>query len=99
MRRMILGIIAGLILGVSITAGASLVSAAGDTTSVASFLPDMSQVFNNALTTMFDSAGQTITDPEIKSYYDKLTTSILERQPYTPPADFSVTLSDGTVVQ
>lgn len=101
MRRTILGMIAGLMLGVSFTAGMSVISADGDGSgdSVASFLPDMEQVFNNALVSMFDSAGQKFTDPELKDYYDRLTQSIVEREPYEPEFDPSITLNDGTVVQ
>ena len=99
MRRTIIGIFAGLIIGVSLTAGASLVSAATGDDSVASFLPDMEQVFNNALASMFSAADAKFTDPELKAYYDQLTQSILNREPYTPPYDASITLNDGTVVQ
>ena len=99
MRRTILGIIAGLVIGVSLSAGPSVINAATGDESVASFLPDMEQVFNNALTMMFDSAGQKFTDPELKDYYDRLTQSVMEREPYVPPFDPSITLNDGTVVQ
>lgn len=99
MRRTFFGIIAGLVIGVSLTAGVSAISADDGTGSAASFLPDMEQVFNNALTSMFDSAGQKFTDPELKDYYDRLTQSIIEREPYIPPFDPSITLTDGTVVQ
>ena len=57
MRRTLLGIFAGLIIGVTFTAGAGLVkgqTGSGDT----GWVPDMEQVYNTALTSAFDAAGE-----------------------------------------
>ncbi len=74
MRRTLLGIFAGLVLGIAFTAGAGIVR--GQTGEGSSWVPDMEQVFNTALSNTFDAAGEKFTDPELKAFYDRLTDDI-----------------------
>ena len=72
-----MGMFAGLFLGVALTAGVTMVrgqTGSGD----ASAVPDIEQVYNTALTNMFDAAGEKFTDPELKAFYDRLTGEITD---------------------
>ncbi len=76
MRRTLLGIFAGLVLGITITAGAGIVRGqTGDGTDTG-WVPDMEQIFNTALSNTFEAAGEKFTDPELKAFYDRLTGEI-----------------------
>ena len=75
MRRTVLGMFAGLLLGVALTAGISAVrgqTGGGET----AWVPDMEQVYTTALGNVFDAAGEKFTDPELKAFYDRLTSDI-----------------------
>ncbi len=93
MGRMLIGILAGVVLGVSLTAGASLVRGASSGDGGAGWVPDIEQVYNSALTNMFDAAGEEFTDPELKAFYDRLTGEITDSLstpvPYDPQIDFT----------
>ena len=58
MGRMLLGIFAGLILGISVTAGASLVRGATSGDGGTGWVPDVEQVYNTALSNVFEAAGE-----------------------------------------
>lgn len=75
MRRTILGIFAGLVLGITFTAGAGIVRGQTDEGS-SGWVPDMEQIFNIALGNAFEAAGEKFTDPELKAFYDRLTGEI-----------------------
>lgn len=75
MRRTLLGLFAGLLLGVALTAGVSAVrgqTGDGET----AWVPDMEQIYATALGNVFDAAGEKFTDPELKAFYDRLTSDI-----------------------
>ena len=75
MRRTILGVLAGLVLGIALTAGVDVVR--GQTTEEdTSWVPNMEEIFNTALSNTFDAAGEKFTDPELKAFYDRLTNDI-----------------------
>jgi hypothetical protein len=79
MKRTLLGIVAGIVIGMTMTAGISVARGdTGDSSPLTSWVPDMDEIFNLALGNVFESAGQDITDPEIKAFYDKLTGEITE---------------------
>lgn len=77
MRRTIFGLFAGVLLGVVATTGISAVrgQTSGDDSTV---VPDIEQVYNTALSNMFDAAGEKFTDPELKEFYDRLTADIVD---------------------
>lgn len=75
MRRTLLGIFAGMVLGITFTAGAGVVRGQSDGTDTG-WVPDMEQIFNTALGNAFDAAGEKFTDPELKEFYDRLTGEI-----------------------
>ena len=70
-----MGMFAGLLLGVALTAGVSMVR--GQTTDGSTaWVPDMEQIYLTALGNAFDGAGEKFTDPELKAFYDRLTSDI-----------------------
>ncbi len=86
MPRMLLGVFAGLFLGVALTAGVSMVRGqSGDNN--ANVVPDIEQVYNTALSNMFEAAGEKFTDPELKAFYDRLTSEITEQLETPVPFD------------
>ena len=87
MGRMLLGIFAGLILGISVTAGASLVSGATSADGGTGWVPDVEQVYNTALSNVFEAAGEEFTDPELKAFYDRLTGEITDSLSTPVPYD------------
>ncbi|MDA0232554.1 MAG: hypothetical protein O3C69_03610 [Chloroflexi bacterium] len=77
MRRTVLGIVAGLVLGLALTARVSAVrgqSADGET----AWVPDIERIYTTALGNVFDAAGEKFTDPELKAFYDRLTGEITD---------------------
>lgn len=85
MRRTLVTLFIGAVLGVSVVAGADIVrgQSNGDTVIV----PDIEQVYNSALDNLFDAAGEKFTDPELKAFYDRLTADISERLKTPVPYD------------
>lgn len=75
MRRTVLGMITGLLLGVALTAGVSAVRGQTEDGSTA-WVPNMEQIYSTALGNVFDAAGEKFTDPELKAFYDRLTSDI-----------------------
>ncbi len=100
MRRTIFGILAGLVLGVSVTAGVSAVR--GDGTSGAGVIPDMETIYNSALSNVFEAAGEKFTDPELKAFYDRLTGEITDSLqtpvPYDPGIEIPTVTPTATPV-
>ena len=79
MKRTLLGIVAGVAIGVTATAG--LNAARGDSNEsnpLTAWVPDMDQIYNTALENVFDSAGEEFTDPELKAFYERLTGEIID---------------------
>lgn len=79
MKRTVLGIVAGMIMGAMLVTAMAPASADGEgglQESLTSWVPDMEKIFKDAMSGMFESAGEKITDPEIRAYYEKLTGEI-----------------------
>lgn len=79
MRKTLFGMLVGVAIGVTLTAGVRV--ARGDSSEsnpLTAWVPDMDQIFNMALQNVFDSAGEEFTDPELKAFYDRLTGEITE---------------------
>jgi hypothetical protein len=90
MRRTLLGIFAGLVIGVSMTAGVSMVRGQSNDGGVA-FVPDVEKIYKNALANVFDAAGEKFTDPELKEFYDRLTGEITDSLETPVPFDPGIT--------
>ncbi len=101
MRRTLLGIFAGLVIGVALTAGVGIVrgqTSEGDT----NWVPDIEQIYFTALGNVFDAAGEKFTDPELKEFYDRLTGEITEKLatpvPFDPGIEIPTPTPEPTVV-
>ena len=90
MKKAIFGVIAGLVLGITVTAGIDVVRGQSNDSGIG-VVPDMEQIYNSALNNMFDAAGEKFTDPELKAFYERLTGEITESLatpvPYDPGLD------------
>ena len=76
MRRTIIGLIVGVVLGALVTTGVTTVT--GQATEETTWMPDMEKIYLTALGNVFDAAGEKFTDPELKAFYDRLTTDITD---------------------
>jgi len=69
--------LAGLLLGVGLTAGVELARGQEPSETVlTTWVPDLEVIFNSALGNLFEAGGEQFTDPELKAFYEKLTGDI-----------------------
>ena len=81
MRRTLVGLIAGIVIGITLInmsgIGRAADGDAGSQNPLTSWIPDIKQIMNDAMQDIFDSVGTEIQDPEIALFYDKLTTNVM----------------------
>jgi hypothetical protein len=78
-RKTLIGIFAGVVVGAGLTAGIDAVRGQTDPGSGGTaVVPDMEGVYRSALSTLFEAGGEEFTDPELKAFYDRLTTNIMD---------------------
>ncbi len=95
MRKTLLGIFAGLVLGIALTAGVRAVSGQSDS-NFAGLVPDVEKVYSTALENTFDAAGEKFTDPELKAFYDRLTDQIIDGLETPVPFDPGIDLESAS---
>jgi hypothetical protein len=82
MRRTLIGLIAGIAIGIAFISMSGIGSAAegegeaGGENPLTAWIPDLKLVFNGALHDVFLSSGAEINDPMIADFYGKLTTNM-----------------------
>jgi hypothetical protein len=82
MRRTLIGLIAGIAIGVAMISmsgvGKAAEGEAGSSNPLTAWIPDLKEVLNDALRDMFDSSSAEISDPAIAEFYGKLTNNLME---------------------
>lgn len=96
MRRTLIGLFAGIVIGVTLISmsgiGRAAEGDAGSQNPLTSWMPDIKQIMNDAMQDIFISAGTEIRDPEIAEFYDRLTGNVMANlvaentSTYTGPA-------------
>ena len=81
MRRTLIGLLAGIVIGITLISMSGIGRAAdgdaGSQNPLTSWIPDIKQIMTDALQDIFSSARTEIRDPEIAGFYDKLTGNIM----------------------
>lgn len=79
MKKTLLGLLFGIAIGMTLTAGVNVARGdSGEDNLLTAWVPDMDRIYNTALENVFESAGEEFTDPELKAFYDRLTSDITE---------------------
>ncbi len=81
MRRTLIGLVAGIVIGITLISmsgiGRAAEGDAGSQNPLTSWIPDIKQIMNDAMEDIFISAGAEIQDPEIADFYDKMTGNVM----------------------
>lgn len=81
MRRMLIGLVAGIVIGITLISmsgiGRAAEDDAGSQNPLTSWMPDIKQIMNDAMQDIFITAGAEIQDPEIADFYDRLTSNVM----------------------
>lgn len=81
MRRTLIGLLAGIVIGITLInmsgIGRAAEGDAGSQNPLTSWIPDIKQIMNDAMQDIFTSAGTEIQDPEIAEFYQKLTGNVM----------------------
>ena len=81
MRRTLIGLLAGIVIGITLISmsgiGRAAEGDAGSQNPLTSWIPDIKQIMNEAMQDIFITAGAEIQDPELSAFYDRLTTRVM----------------------
>ncbi len=81
MRRTLIGLIAGIVIGITVVSMSGIGRAAdgdaGSQNPLTSWIPDIKQIMNDAMQDVLISASTDIQDPEIANFYEKLTGNVM----------------------
>lgn len=81
MRRTLIGLIAGIVIGITLISmsgiGRAAESDAGSQNPLTSWIPDIKKIMGDAMQDIFSSAGTEINDPELADFYGKLTGNMM----------------------
>ena len=81
MRRTLIGLIAGIAIGIALISMSGIGQAAdgdaGSQNPLTSWIPDIKQIMSDAMRDIFSSAGAEIRDPGIAEFYNKLTGNMM----------------------
>ncbi len=81
MRRTLIGLIAGIVIGITLFSmtgiGRAAEGDAGSQNPLTSWIPDIKKIMNDAMQDIFITAGAEIQDPEISAFYNKLTSNVM----------------------
>ena len=81
MRRTLIGLVVGIIVGITLISMSGIGRAAdgdaGSQNPLTSWMPDIKQIMNDAMRDIFTSAATEIQDPELAGFYGKLTGNMM----------------------
>ncbi|MCZ6538597.1 MAG: Ig-like domain-containing protein [Chloroflexi bacterium] len=81
MRRTLIGLVAGIVIGITVVSMSGIGRAAdgdaGSQNPLTSWIPDIKQIMSDAMQDVFISASTDIQDPEIANFYEKLTGNVM----------------------
>jgi hypothetical protein len=81
MRRTLIGLVAGIVIGITFISMSGVGRAATSDDSsqnpLTAWIPDITEIMNGALQDIFISAGAEIEDPEISEFYNRLTSNMM----------------------
>ena len=79
MRRTLIGLIAGIVIGITLISMSGIGRASDEESSnpLTSWIPDLKQIMSDAMQDIFVTAGAEIRDPQIASFYDTLTGNVM----------------------
>lgn len=81
MRRTLIGLIAGIVIGITLISmsgiGRAAEGDAGSQNPLTSWIPDIKKIMGDAMRDIFSSAGTEINDPELADFYGKLTGNMM----------------------
>ncbi len=89
MRRTLIGLVAGIAIGVMLVsmAGVGRAADADASNPLTAWIPDLKVILNDALRDIFDSGSAEIHDPAIAEFYGKLTSNLTNTVGETGTAD------------